>query len=58
MQDSLYQLGYLSVVTGYYDSATVAAIKNFQSNNGLTVDGAAGQETLSVLYGSNPKSAY
>ncbi len=58
MQDSLYQLGYLSVVTGYYDSATVAAIRNFQSKNGLTVDGAAGQETLSVLYGSNPKSAY
>lgn len=58
MQDSLQQLGYLATVTGYYDDATVAAVKSFQSRNGLKVDGAAGQETLAVLYGSNPKTAY
>ena len=58
MQDSLQQLGYLAAVTGYYDDATVAAVRSFQSRNGLSVDGSAGQETLAVLYGSNPRAAY
>ena len=58
MQDSLQQLGYLATVTGYYDDATVAAVRSFQSRNGLSVDGSAGQETLAVLYGSNPRAAY
>ncbi|MBQ8554522.1 MAG: peptidoglycan-binding protein [Clostridia bacterium] len=58
MQDSLQQLGYLSEATGYYDDATVEAVKNFQRRNGLTVDGAAGQDTLRVLYSDNPKTAY
>ena len=58
MQDSLQQLGYLYEVTGYYDDATVEAVKNFQRRNGLEVDGAAGQETLRVLYSSNPVPAY
>lgn len=58
MQDSLQQLGYLASVTGYYDDATVAAVRSFQSRNGLTVDGAAGQDTLATLYGSNPRPAY
>ena len=58
MQDSLQQLGYLYDVTGYYDDATVEAVKNFQRRNGLEVDGAAGQETLRVLYSRNPVPAY
>ena len=58
MQDSLQQLGYLSEATGFYDDATVEAVKNFQRRNGLTVDGAAGQETLRLLYSSNPVPAY
>lgn len=58
MQDSLQQLGYLASVTGYYDDATVAAVRSFQSRNNLTVDGAAGQDTLATLYGSNPRAAY
>ncbi len=58
MQDSLQQLGYLSEATGYYDDATVEAVKNFQRRNGLTVDGAAGQDTLRLLYSSNPVPAY
>ena len=41
-----------------YDDATVAAVRSFQSRNGLSVDGSAGQETLAVLYGSNPRAAY
>jgi len=33
-------------------------VKNFQRRNGLTVDGAAGQDTLRVLYSRNPVPAY
>lgn len=58
MQDSLQQLGYLYESTGYYDDATVEAVKNFQRRNGLTVDGAAGQDTLRVLYSDNAVPAY
>ncbi len=58
MQDNLQQLGYLYDVTGYYDDATVDAVKNFQRRNGLEVDGTAGQETLRVLYSSSPVPAY
>ena len=38
--------------------ATVVAVKNFQRRNGLTVDGTAGQDTLRVLYSSNPVPAW
>ena len=58
MQDSLQQLGYLYEPTGYYDEATVEAVKNFQRRNGLTVDGAAGQETLRLLYSDKAVPAY
>ena len=58
MQDSLQQLGYLYEITGYYDDATVEAVKNFQRRNGLTVDGAAGQDTLRVLYSNAAVPAY
>lgn len=56
MQECLVQLGYLADVTGVYDSATVAAVKAFQKNNGLSVDGAAGNDTLKKLYSNNAKS--
>lgn len=58
LQESLASLGYLAEVTGTYDSATVAAVKNFQSRNGLTVDGNAGKETQKVLYGGDPTPAW
>ena len=58
MQDSLCQLGYLYEPTGYYDDATVEAVKNFQRRNNLTVDGTAGQDTLRVLYSSSARPAY
>ena len=58
MQECLTDLGYLYEPTGYYDDATVEAVKSFQRRNGLTVDGAAGQDTLRVLYSNNPKPAY
>ena len=58
MQEVLASLGYLVEVSGEYDSATVTAVKNFQTRNNLYVDGKAGQETLTVLYGKDPKPAW
>ena len=51
VQDCLVQMGYLDEITGQYDSATVAAVKAFQSANGLTADGKCGAMTLQVLFG-------
>ena len=55
MQDCLKQLGYLSEITGVYDTATTAAVKAFQTKNGLSVDGVAGSETLKTLYSDSAK---
>ena len=51
IQDCLVQMGYLDEVTGVYDDATVAAVKAFQSANGLTPDGKCGERTLLILFG-------
>ena len=51
IQDCLVQMGYLDKVTGEYDDATVAAVKAFQSANGLTPDGKCGEKTLLILFG-------
>ncbi len=58
IQKRLRELGYLSAsATGYYGSATLAAVKNFQKNNGLSADGVCGSNTLAVLFSSSAKSA-
>lgn len=44
-------------VTSYFGSATEAAVKAFQKNNGLTADGVVGSATYSLLFSGNPKSA-
>ena len=51
IQDCLVQRGYLDSITGVYDDATVAAVKAFQSANGLTPDGKCGSRTLMILFG-------
>ena len=51
IQDCLVQMGYLDEITGVYDDTTVAAVKAFQSANGLTPDGKCGELTLQVLFG-------
>ena len=51
IQDCLIQLGFLDRITGEYDDATVAAVKAFQSANGLTPDGKCGTMTLQILFG-------
>ena len=52
MQQALYEQGYLDAaqVNGQFLSSTELAIKSFQKDNGLTVDGIAGQITLSTLF--------
>jgi len=40
---------YTGSIDGIYGSKTVAAVKKFQSNNGLTVDGIAGPKTLAAM---------
>ena len=51
VQDCLVQMGFLDAITGVYDEATVAAVKAFQSANGLTADGKCGAMTLQILFG-------
>ncbi len=52
MQQVLYEEGYLAPanVTGTFNEATRQAVRTFQADQGLTVDGVAGQLTLAALY--------
>lgn len=50
MQDQLKDLGYMSAVTGNYLEKTVEALKDFQSENGLSSDGMCGPKTFELLY--------
>lgn len=59
IQSRLYALGYLSrtnSLDGDYGTTTAAAVKLFQSTNGLTADGAADVATLRALYNTGAKS--
>ncbi len=50
IQDKLKRWGYYNGnVDGIYGTQTQAAVKWFQSKNGLTVDGIAGPKTLSAM---------
>lgn len=57
MQVQLKDMGYMSETTGYYGEKTIAAIKEFQSRNGLSVDGLAGVHTYDLLYSPNAKES-
>lgn len=58
MQNKLNELGYsCGVADGIVGSKTIAAVKKFQSDNGLTVDGLAGDSTLKTLYDSTVKDS-
>ncbi|MDR1599573.1 MAG: peptidoglycan-binding protein [Oscillospiraceae bacterium] len=51
MQRALQSLGYYNgPLSGNFLSQTLAAVKSFQSRNGLVVDGLAGNKTLTLLY--------
>lgn len=50
IQEKLKRWGYYKGnVDGIYGSQTVSAVKSFQKKNGLTVDGIAGDKTLSAM---------
>ena len=50
LQVKLEGLRYSVSVNGRYDAATSAAVRSFQSLNGLTVDGVAGGRTIQALF--------
>ena len=53
LQQALAAAGlYSGAITGYFNYATYVAVIDFQTAHGLKVDGIAGQQTLSLLYGT------
>ncbi|MBQ9010588.1 MAG: peptidoglycan-binding protein [Clostridia bacterium] len=58
-QTRLAELGYLSSknVTGKFNQPTVDATKAFQTMNGLKVDGAAGSQSLKLIYSNDALDA-
>jgi len=53
LQMRLAELGYYSgTITGSYYGGTIRAVEAFQRDHGLTVDGAAGEKTQSLLFSS------
>lgn len=57
LQTELSKKGYALQNTGMYDDATEAAVRKYQQDNNLTVDGIAGDITLGSLYGTNNNTA-
>ena len=50
IQQALKDRGYFNTnVTGYYGTITESAVRSFQKDNGLSVDGIAGPQTLRAL---------
>ena len=59
LQESLIDAGYdvgSTGADGVFGKNTLAAVKQYQKDNGLTVDGIAGKNTLGSLYGSGTQS--
>ena len=54
LQQLLRNKGYNIAVDGLAGDGTINALKNFQSKNGLPVDGIAGMQTYAKLNGSTP----
>lgn len=57
VQERLVHYGYMPsrLVTGYYGSATEAAVKQFQRYNNLSQDGVVGAQTMAKLESSDAK---
>ena len=51
LQMRLAELGYYNgTISGGYYGGTIKAVENFQRDHGLTVDGAAGEQTQALLF--------
>ncbi len=57
VQELLKKLGYIKKVTGYFGSDTDSAVRSFQHNNRLSVDGKVGAKTMSVLTSGSAKKS-
>lgn len=57
LQARLKELGYTISLTSSYDSATVAAVRAFQTINGLKVDGIFGSASAAILTSSAAQGA-
>ena len=57
MQLALASLGFSIKTDGKYGSGTESVVKQFQRKYGLTVDGIAGDKTLTLLYSLAPQYA-
>ncbi len=57
VQTRLQALGYGAAETGVYDDATFEAVRRFQSQNALTADGLAGQQTFTALKSASARRA-
>lgn len=58
VQKKLKELGYYkSLLDGVYGNGTIAAVRAFQANNGLTADGLAGARTFKVMFTGTPVPA-
>lgn len=57
VQAKLVELKYLASASGTYDSATMAAVKTFQSRNNLKADGVTGTKTFNALFSSSAVAA-
>ena len=57
VQKLLKKLGYLDSADGYFGSGTEAAVRSFQKQNKLTVDGKVGRQTLAALRSDDAKKA-
>ncbi len=56
LQERLIKLGYLkSSASGYFGTDTQQAVIEYQTDNALVIDGKAGPQTLSSLFGQNFK---
>lgn len=55
LQQRLYELGYISSVTGYFGTDTEAAVMKFQKINNLTEDGKVGKNTREMIYSNDAK---
>lgn len=53
LQNALNSSGYTLDVDGIYGGKTQAAVRDYQSKNGLSVDGIAGAQTQGKLYGTS-----
>lgn len=56
LQVRLSELGYTDKTTGYFGTDTTKAVKEFQSRNGLTVDGKVGMITREKLYSEDVRA--